>query len=333
MAKVRATPQFQQDWAKTQQLLGQMGNFPPEVRDLVTSADKVVIGVALDRSELQVGVLVTDKPYEAEKLKANLGQPTNVQGHMIYSFRPQNVPMGNPQFGNPQFGNPQFGNPQLGNAQPLQVAMPSPRTLVVSQLPPDRFAQILAGATAVRMNQELLAQVNAVQNSMYWGVLHLDEGVKKNMQPALQGLPNDTPTEVRNLVAVMQRGKALAASVNVVEQNVKVQVSLACSDANDADQAKKSLQSLWNTHGQQLINVAGTFGGQHVGKLLGDIGKTVAFEQRDTVATASLQLNMAAIQEFVNAQQQNPGFGPFNPPGGNPPGAFPKQKGPPIRKK
>ena len=305
LAEVRQVPQFQQAWNGVEQ---QLGFAPQEVRDLLNSTETFLIVGNFDRADVQTMILVTAQPYDAARIKMNLGQPITVQGQTIY---PDRAAM---------------------NAQPTLIAMPSPKTFVITKMPQDQFAQLLASAAQGRVAPDLTSQVALVQRSLYWAALRFDDSLKQKMQPVLQNIGPNTPAEVKTIATIAQRGKGLTAALDVADnQRLKLSVGVTCNDANDAAQLKNAVQSFWTVQGKQLVDLMNAAAPQ-IGKLMNEVSQSLTFEQRELTAALSLQINITTLQELGNAQQ-NPGFNlPFNPPGFNPaapPGVPGKKKGPP----
>jgi hypothetical protein len=307
VAQLRTVPQFQALWNSLQDPGQPFGNMPPDVRSVVNTTDRFLVAANVDREELPIVVLVTSQPYDPEKLKPHLGPPTSVQGQTIY--------------------------PDKGaNAKQTFIGMPSSKILLVSQLPAEQFGALMARANAVQLHPDLQQQVGSVRNSLYWASLRFDEVMKQKMVFVQDPGPG-APPEFKNIMAIVQRGKGVNVTVDVENQKMKLNVGMNCNDANDAAQLRNSVQNLWNGEGKKMVDALRAVGGAQLNPLINEVTQTLAFDQRDTTAAMTVQINLNTLQQMANAGN-NPGFNlPFGPGGFNPPlppGFKTKKKGPPI---
>ncbi|MCI0683924.1 MAG: hypothetical protein L0Y71_17595, partial [Gemmataceae bacterium] len=303
VTQVKAMPQFQKIWTSLKEPGSPLGNMSPELRNLIDTTDSFLIAGNTDRNDMAIFVLMTTQPYDPEKLKAHLGAPMSFQGQTVY---PQKAPA----------------------SQRVLAAMPSPKILLISQLPAEQFAALIARAGSVQLHPDLQQQVAAARTSHLWAAIRFDELIKQNMQMAMQNVGQGAPPDFQHVAGIVQRGKGVNLTMDVIQnQSLKLSVAMVCNDANDAAQVRNSMQNMWNTQGRKGLEGLGALAGPELNPLINEVTQSLAFDQRESTAAMTVQVNMNTIQQL--AQGQNPGFMPFGPGGFNPPIPGFNKKGPP----
>jgi len=288
----RKEPKFQAKWNDMLQQIAAFPNFPADARELLNSADEVVVGSGADLQSSAVLVASTEEPYDADKVRrlAKAGAPQRVQGQTIHPVN------------------------DLIPGRAGFLALPTAKIIVLGFLPRDEFVKLLTAVHPAPLHRDLQEQVDHAHSGLAWVAARFDDRVKQSLQQAeeqfgifLAGLGPDVP----KLLGAIQRGKGALASVDLGDQNLKLSVGVTCRDGADAGECQTFVSALWKAQSPQLFGLVGglRFFYPKLGKLLNDqlindVKQSFATEQRGNTVLASIQLHQDNLLELADAIPQ-----------------------------
>jgi hypothetical protein len=288
----RKEPKFQAKWNDMLQQIAAFPNFPADARELLNSADEVVVGSGSDLQSSAVLVTSTEVPFDADKVRrlAKAGAAEQVQGQTIHPVN------------------------DLIPGRSGFLALPTAKIIVLGFLPRDEFVKLLTAVRPAPLHPDLQEQVDHAHSGLAWVAARFDERIKQSLQQAEGqfGLLFATlGPELPKLMGTIQRGKGALASVDLGDQNLKLSVGVTCRDGADAELCKSNIAAFWKTQSPQLFGLAAgarlfvpKLGKLLNDKLINDVQQSFATEQRGNTVLASIELQQDNLIDLADAIPQ-----------------------------
>ncbi|MCI0380390.1 MAG: hypothetical protein L0215_22625 [Gemmataceae bacterium] len=221
------------------------------------------------------------------------------------------------------------------------VHLADAKTFIMAKMPEPDFLKLLDSKN-VQLPPEMANQLNALGNSMAYGVINMQApAIQQNLNVAPMMLGKGAPKGLDQLLGVLPRCKSLDFAVTMPNNGLKVQIGLQCANDADATQAESGVNTAWGQAKLMMAMVPLMPGGQQMGGALTELSKTFTVRRQGSAVSVSAELSEKSLNDLQQLQGvMGPGFGPpgFGLPGlppGGPPGMPPGFKGkmPPIQPK